>query len=141
MTSAENSYQKALAIRPEHPQAAGDLAFVMLQLNQNLDVALSLAQTARRGLPQSPHVLNTLGKIYYQKGVYSSAIDCFQEVLKRKPEFKSDDDSQIHYQLGLAYAKSGQPALARQELQLMLKMSPSSLNAPAAKKQLAEMKL
>ncbi len=51
------------------------LASVMLQSGGNLDVALSLAQTARRGMPDSPNVADTLGWIYYQKGAYRSAVD------------------------------------------------------------------
>jgi cytochrome c-type biogenesis protein CcmH/NrfG len=51
--SATEAYQKALAISPENPLASNDLASVMLQSGGNLDVALSLAQTARRGMPQS----------------------------------------------------------------------------------------
>jgi tetratricopeptide (TPR) repeat protein len=139
-TNAEDSYQKALGLRPQHPQAAGNLALVMLELNQNLDVALSLAQTARRGLPQSASVVDTLGWIYYRKGVYPSAIDCFQEALKLQRESRSPDDPRVHYHLGLAYTKSGQSALARQELQRMLKMNPNSSDAAEAKKQLAQLK-
>ena len=58
--NAGDSYQKALVITPESPIASGKLAYVMLQSGQNLDVALSLAQNARRGLPTSPAVADTL---------------------------------------------------------------------------------
>jgi hypothetical protein len=56
-------------------------------------------------------------------------------------ESKSPDNPQFHYHLGMAYAKSGQPTFARQQLQLALKLNPGSSNADDAKKQLAELKL
>ncbi len=139
-SNAVDFYQKALVIAPENPLASGKLANVMLQSGQNLDVALSLAQTARRGLPTSPAVADTLGWIYYQKGAYPSAIDSLQEALKLEQKIKSPDDPKTHFHLGMAYAKNGQAALARQQLQLMLKISPNSADAADARKQLAQIK-
>ena len=137
---AQDSYQQAIGLKPENPVAAGKLAYAMLQTGQNLDVALSLAQTARRGLPDSPGVVDTLGWVYYQKGVYQSAIDFFQEALKLELKTKSPDDARVHYHLGMAYLKTGQSALARQQLQLTLKIDSKSADAADAKRQLAQLK-
>jgi Flp pilus assembly protein TadD len=112
----------------------------MLQSGGNLDAALSLARTARRGMPDSPGVADTLGWIYYQKGAYRSAIDSLREALKLDQESNSPGNPTIHYHLGMAYAKSGQTTLARQQLQQVLKLNPNSSNAEDAKKQLAELK-
>lgn len=138
--NAGDSYQKALVLAPENALASGKLAYVMLQSGQNLDVALSLAQTARRGLPTSAFVADTLGWIYYQKGAYQPAIDSLQEALRLERDGKSAGGPEIHYRLGMAYAKSGQPALARQQLQVVLKTSPNSAEATDARKQLAQLK-
>jgi len=40
----------------------------------------------------------------------------------------------------MAYAKSGQPALARQQFERVLKLNPNSSNAADAKNQLAQLK-
>jgi tetratricopeptide (TPR) repeat protein len=136
---AADSYQKALVLKPDSPVAAGKLAYVMLQSGQNLDVALSLAQTARRGLPASVSVVDTLGWVYYQKGSYQSAIDSLQEALRVERETRSADDPRIHYHLGMAYAKAGQPALARQQFERVLKIDPKSSDASDARKQLAQL--
>ena len=112
----------------------------MLQTGGNLDVALSLAQTARRGLPDSPVVADTLGWIHYQKGAYQSAIGLLQEALKLQEKSKAPDNPDIHYHLGMAYAKSGQAALARQQFERVVKISPNSNEAMDAKKQLAQLK-
>jgi tetratricopeptide (TPR) repeat protein len=137
---ATEAYQKALAITPQNPLASNDLASVMLQSGGNLDVALSLAQTARRGMPDSPSVADTLGWIYYQKGAYRLAVDSLREALKLGQESNSPDNCSVHYHLGMAYAKSGQTTLARQQLQQVLKLNPNSSDAEDAKKQLAELK-
>ena len=142
---ATNAYQKALAIRPENAVASNDLASVMLQSGGNLDVALALAQTARRGMPESASVADTLGWIYYQKGAYRPAVDLLEEALKlsqqsNSQQSNSPDNPTIHYHLGMAYAKSGQATLARQQLQQMLKLNPNSSDAADARRQLAELK-
>ena len=49
--NAKQQYQKVLAIQPENPLASNNLAYVMLQQGGNVDVAFSMAQTARRQLP------------------------------------------------------------------------------------------
>ena len=50
------------------------------------------------------------------------------------------DNPEVHYHLGMAYAKSGQPALARQQFERELKINPNSSEATDAKNQLAELK-
>jgi tetratricopeptide (TPR) repeat protein len=137
---AEDAYQKALGIRRDDPVAACNLAYVMVESGANLDVALSLAQTARRGLPQSPDVADTLGWIYYQKGAYHSAVDSLREALKLARDSTPADNSRFHYHLGMAYAKTGQTTLARRQLEAAVKLSPNSTNAEDARKELAQLK-
>jgi tetratricopeptide (TPR) repeat protein len=137
---AEDAYQNALAINPQDFPASNNLAHAMLQTGGNLDVALSLAQTARRGLPDSPGVTDNLAWIYYQKGAYQSAIGLLQEALKLQEKNKMPDNPDIHYHLGMAYAKTEQSARARQEFERVLKINPNSSDATDAKKQLAQLK-
>ena len=66
---------------------------------------MSLAQTARRGMPDSPAAADTLGWVYYQKGVYRPAIDMLREALKLGEKNKAPDNPNIHYHLGMAYAE------------------------------------
>ena len=71
-----------------------------------------MAQTARRGLPDSPNTADTLGWAYYQKGIYNTAVDLFKEAVKKNPE-----DATYQYHLGMAYQKTDQPELAKEHLQ------------------------
>jgi tetratricopeptide (TPR) repeat protein len=137
---AEDAYQTALTLNSQDPMASNNLAKLMVQTGGNFDVALSLAQTARKGQPDSPAVADTLAWIYYQKGAYQSAIGLFQEALKLQEKSHAPDNPDIHYHLGMAYAKSGQPALARQQFERVLKIDPNSSDAADAKNQLAQLK-
>ena len=133
---AKAMYQQALSIVPDHPLASNNLAYVILEQGGNVDVAMGLAQTARRGMPDSPNAADTLGWAYYQKGIYQSAISQFQEALRLSEKHGAPDDADLHYHLGLAYQKTKQNALARQQLEKALKLSP---NKAEARKALSEL--
>ena len=134
---AKAMYQQALNIQPDNPLAANNLAYVMLQQGGNVDLALDMAEKARRGMPDSPNAADTLGWAYYQKGVYHSAIDLFQESLRLSDKIGAADDPTVHYHLGLAYQKTNQPAQARQQLEKALKINPNNADA---RKALSELK-
>jgi tetratricopeptide (TPR) repeat protein len=134
---AKNMYQQALRVQPDQPLASNNLAYVMLSHGGNVDVALTMAQVARRALPDWPNAADTLGFAYYQKGVYQSAISQFQEALRLGEKSGAPDDPVIHYHLGLAYEKSNQTTLARQQLEKALKLSPTNADA---KKALSELR-
>ncbi len=129
---AKAMYQQALSIVPDQPLASNNLAYVILEEGGNVDVAMGLAQTARRGMPDSPNAADTLGWAYYQKGIYQSAISQFQEALRLSEKHGAPDDADLHYHLGLAYQKTKQTALARQQLEKALKLSPNNADARKA---------
>ena len=89
----------------------------MLEHGENVNVATSLAQTARKGMPDLPSSADTLGWAYYHQGVYTSATDLFQEAIKQEPQ-----NPTYHYHLGLAYQKQNNYALAKKELQSALRI-------------------
>ena len=53
---------------------------------------------------------------------------------------QAPDNPNIHFHLGMAYAKTDQPALARQELERVLRINPNYSEAAEVKKQLAQLK-
>jgi cellulose synthase operon protein C len=117
---AKQQYQKALDIQPENPLASNNLAYVMLEQGGNVDIAFRMAQTARRQLPDNPNSADTLGWAFYQKHVYTSAINLFKEAVKKEP-----GNALYNYHLGLAYAKTGQAGLAKQQLDRVVKIKPN----------------
>jgi cellulose synthase operon protein C len=134
---AKNMYQQALNIQSDQPLASNNLAYVILETGGNVDVALAMAQTARRGMPDSANAADTLGWAYYQKGIYQSAIGQFQEALRLGDRLGQPDDATVHYHLGMAYEKANQNALARQQLEKAVKLSPNNADA---KKALSELR-
>lgn len=136
LDQAKALYQQALTIAPDHPLASNNLAYVLLEQGGNVDIAMNMAQTARRGMPDSPNAADTLGWAYYQKGIYQSAINQFQEALRLIEKHGSPDDSVLHYHLGLAYQKVNQIPQARQQFEKAVKLSPNNADARKALSQL-----
>ena len=78
---------------------------------------------------------DTLGWVYYKKGLYDSAMAEFKASLAKAPE-----NPTIAYHLGLAYYKKGEPERAKAELERALELSDKFDGAEEAKKVLAEIK-
>jgi Flp pilus assembly protein TadD len=83
-------------------------------------------------MPDSPNAADTLGWAYYHKGIYQSAISQFQEAMRLSEKRGGPDDADLHYHLGLAYQKTNQTALARQQLEKAVKLSPNNADARKA---------
>jgi hypothetical protein len=64
---AQANYQKVLDLQSDNALTANNLPYSMIEHGGNIVVALSLAETARRGLPDSPSTADTLAWAYIQK--------------------------------------------------------------------------
>jgi tetratricopeptide (TPR) repeat protein len=93
-------FKKALEIDPNNAVAANDLAYIMVENGDNVDVALTLAQTARRLLPNSADTADTLAWVFYKKENYTAARDLLESSVKTYP-----DSAPIHLHLGLTYSE------------------------------------
>jgi tetratricopeptide (TPR) repeat protein len=118
--AARGTFERVMQLDARAPVAANNLAWMYVQSNENLDMALQLAQTAKSGLPQSPDVDDTLGWVYYRKGLLPQAITALSRSVELQP---SNPSYQLH--LGLAYAKSGDKPRARRALETALKLDPA----------------
>ncbi len=114
-------YKKALQLDPSQAIAANNLAFLMVENGENLDVALGYAQTARRAMPTAPNTADTLAWVYYHKGTYSLARDLLQDASKASP-----DDASIHYHLGMTLSKMGDKPGAATELKKAADLAPNT---------------
>lgn len=131
---AQTLYQRALAIQPEEPLAANNLAYIMLEHGGNITVALTLAQTARRGFPNIPNSADTLGWAYYQNAAYSLAEPLLEEAVKGAPT-----NAGYRYHLGLTYQKLNDTKRARIELEKSIRMDPQAPSAQKATRALSEL--
>ena len=121
MGKAEAYYRKSLQIQPQQPVAANNLAYRMLSSGENVDVALTLAQKARQGMPNSPNTADTLAWAYYYKGTYAFARDLLEEAVKTEP-----NDAAMHYHLGMVYSKLQDKNNAAIHLKKAVSLAPDS---------------
>jgi tetratricopeptide (TPR) repeat protein len=127
------AYEQVLALNPKFAPAANNLAWMLMERGENMDQALSYAQTAREQSSDDPHIADTLGWIYYQKNVYLKAVSLLKEAAEKLP---SDPIVQYHY--GMAQHKNGNPAAAKKILAASLKLNSNYPGADEARKVLSE---
>jgi tetratricopeptide (TPR) repeat protein len=115
---AIKAYEAALSGTANAPVAANNLAFIYAERGTNLDVALQLATSAKQRMPNEPSFDDTLGWVYYKKGMIDLAVKSLEESVSKR------QDPEVLFHLGLAYAKAGEKEKAREALQLALKLNP-----------------
>jgi Tfp pilus assembly protein PilF len=123
-----------LAIEAENPLASNNLAYLLLEHGGSPNVALTLAQTARKGLPNLPNAADTLGWAYYNNGGYAVAAPLFEDAVKATP-----NNPAYRYHLGLTYQKLNDPTRAKAELEKVISLNPSSPLADQARHALAQL--
>jgi Flp pilus assembly protein TadD len=128
---AKDYYKKALGVDPNDPVAANNLAYLMLETGENVDVAVTLAQTARRGMPNSPQTADTLAWTYFYKGNFVTARDLLEDALKTDP-----NDASMQYHLGMTYNKLADKQSAETHLKKAVSIDP---NGKAGKNAAAEL--
>src|SRR5208337_3471402 len=116
---AQTTYEKALRVQPENALASNNLAYILLEHGGSVNVALTLAQTARKGLPNLPNSADTLGWAYYNNGAFSVAAPLFEEAVKKAP-----NNQAYHYHLGLNCKKLGNATRAKAELEKAISLDP-----------------
>jgi tetratricopeptide (TPR) repeat protein len=126
---AKSRYNKALQIDPRAAVAANNLAWISANTNGNLDLALQLAQTAKAQLPNRHEVDDTLGWIYYKKGLSSMAIESLSASAQKQP-----DNPSYNYHLALALHQNGNKDEAKKLLEKALKSKSNFEGAEEAKK-------
>ncbi len=131
---AQGLYQRALALQPEEPLAANNLAYIMLEHGGNVTVALTLAQTARRGFPNLPNSADTLGWAYYQNAAYSLAEPLLEDAVKGAPA-----NAGYRFHLGMTYQKLNDVKRARAEFEKSIHIDPRAPSAEKANRALSEL--
>ena len=109
--AAQERFERVMQIDPSAPVAANNLAWIYAQSDSRLDQALELAQAAQRKLPDTAEVTDTLGFIYYKKGLVPQAVRALTTAVKA-----DGSNPGYHYHLGLALAKSGEKTAAAEHL-------------------------
>jgi tetratricopeptide (TPR) repeat protein len=129
---ARRVYERELQLNSDDALAKNNLAWILAEHGGNIDVALKLAQQAQEKLYGNPQVTDTIGWVYYKKGIYQTA----REYLKQSAE-KDQKNATFQYQLGMAEWKLGNQEEARRDLLNAVILDPKSPEAALARAALA----
>jgi tetratricopeptide (TPR) repeat protein len=121
---SEQHYRDALKINPQFVPAANNLAYLLAERGEDLNEALELARQAKEKMPNDPGVMDTLGWVFYKKGLYDSAIAELNDCVE-----KMKDNATVHYHLGMAYFKAGEGARAKEALDKVMALDPQFVKA------------
>lgn len=91
-------------VDPTHAEALNYLGYTYAELGRNLDEAEDLIKKAMKHKPNDGYIVDSLGWVYYKKGLYERAIKFLEEAVSLAP-----DDPTILEHLGDAYMKANNP--------------------------------
>ena len=143
---AIDNYRKALAKDENAVFAANNLAWLYAEYNKgNMDEAVRLAQGAVQANPGVPSFSDTLGWVYYKKGLYGAAAEQLKKAISideeaaRRSHVAPTPSYRFH--LGVALEAKGDKLGARREIETALRLSEKANfpEADEAKKRLASL--
>jgi len=126
--AAIDNFRKALVKDENAIFAANNLAWLYAEYGKgNLDEAVRLAQGIVQTNPEVPSFADTLGWVYYKKGLYGAAAEQLKKAVtvdEAEARRSNAMPSPIYrYHLGVALAAKGDKVGARRELETALRLS------------------
>jgi tetratricopeptide (TPR) repeat protein len=118
---AKKLYAEAHQIAPDNPLVAVELAYLYLDHGGDPNVAASLAQAARKHIPNSPSVADALGWAYYKMGSAEISIRELEDCVRFSP-----NNPMYQYHLGMAYLAAHRFGPATRSLTAALDSNPKS---------------
>jgi tetratricopeptide (TPR) repeat protein len=129
--AAADYYRRVLAIRPDEPVASNNLAMLYADYGLgNPDEAMRLAQEVVRRFPNEPGFADTLGWVYWRRGMHAAAVEQLQRAVAGAVK-GGKDNSLYRWHLGAALAAKGDKLAARRELQKCLELIRQEQSRPA----------
>jgi len=98
--SCMKEMKKILEINPNHAETANYIGYTYAEQGIRLDEAMNLIQKAAKLKPGSGYIIDSLGWVYFQKGLYDEAVHHLERAIELTP-----DDPTINEHLGDAYRK------------------------------------
>jgi tetratricopeptide (TPR) repeat protein len=130
--AAIEHYRKLVDMEPGNVLFLNNLAYDLVEYAKRPDEALAWAQKAKELDPSSAYVADTLGWVYYQKGIYRSAVSQLEAAVSTKSSLAGDQMGRVHYHLAMAYFKSGDTSKGQQVLEAALRLAPALPEAKVA---------
>ncbi|MEP6743728.1 MAG: tetratricopeptide repeat protein [bacterium] len=125
--AAADSYRKALGKDQNAVIAANNLAWLYAVNGKgNLDEAVRLAQGVVQKNPNIPGFVDTLGWVYYKKGLYGAAVEQLQKAValdeRAAKSGAANPAPDYHFHLGMALKAKGDKDAARRELEQAMRL-------------------
>ena len=114
-----------LVLNPRSAPAANNLAWLLSEHGGDKDKTLTLAQTAKELAPENPRVSDTLGWIFYRRGLHQRALALLKDSAGKLP-----CNTMIQYHLGRVSAQLGDTEAARQALSISVTPRPCAAPLP-----------
>jgi tetratricopeptide (TPR) repeat protein len=126
--AAAENYRKALELDQNMAIAANNLAWIYAAYGKgNLDEAQRLAQGVVQKYPEEAGFVDTLGWVFYKKGLYPAAIEQIQKAIARDEANANRTGAApapvYRFHLGLALVARGDKAGGRRELEAALNLA------------------
>lgn len=94
--------KKVIALDPKNAGALNYLGYTYAEMGIELDQAEALAHSAMESQPDDGYITDTLGWVYYKKGLFEKAVSVLEKAVSLEPQ-----DPIILEHLGDAYQKVG----------------------------------
>ncbi len=134
LKEAQAVYERILDDRPGTGLALYRLAAIHAAQDLNLDLAMSLAVSAKQQLPNAPEVNDTLGWIYSRKGLSRQAIVLLEAAVQAVPS-----NPVYRYHAGVTFKNLGDVKKARAEFERALQLDPGFADADRARQALNQL--
>jgi tetratricopeptide (TPR) repeat protein len=107
---ARENYVKVLGVDPENVSALNNLAYIDAVAGRDLDQALTMVEKAKKKVPDSADISDTLGFIYYQKNLNPQALQELKSAVLKSPK-----NATFRLHLAMALLKTGDKLGAKNE--------------------------
>ena len=131
-------WRKVVEAQPKNVVALNNLAYLLADHDGKPDEALKYAQTAKELAPNDVTVEGTLGWVFYQKGLYSLAVQHLQEAVNREGKKVTDGTAIRRYHLAMAYHQMGDQGKAAATLNSAVKLDSTLPEAQMATRTLQQ---
>ena len=119
--AAEADFRKALELSPNQPQVLNYMGYSFLEMNTNLDEALSMIERAVAAKPEDGYIVDSLGWALYRMGRYEEAVARMEKAVELMPV-----DSIVNDHLGDVYWADGRQREAEFQWKRALSFEPES---------------
>jgi beta-lactamase regulating signal transducer with metallopeptidase domain/tetratricopeptide (TPR) repeat protein len=113
-------YKRILEIQPDHAVALNNLSYLKASKGEETVQAVEMAQRARKAMPDSIDVADTLGWAYYKNNQPELAVLSFRDAMD-----KGFDRASIQGHLAMALEKVQNPTPEMKELSILFRDYPS----------------